>query len=241
MDSIHILIRWCDVVFSFLRNNEWIALWVEGLALVAIFYWDRKDAQSDHQETLQQLSLARQQISVGQKQVEASHNAERAWLMTELVWQDAVENPGGSFIWEDHFNKNKVLHITSEGDKPSTNVQVRLRCLNSGRSPAWVRQIIGYCEIVDKPHNVSEYVGHEAEHLGWMEPLGPGVNRFKNIDLTCSGHLTDREALAIFILVEYGDIFGNTRTTSCGYIVTTFHCATNLRRHEERPDRNVNT
>ena len=78
MDSIHILIRRCGVVFSFLRNNEWIALWVEGLALVAIFFWDRKDAQSDHQETLQQLSLAHQQISVGQKQVEASQNAERA-------------------------------------------------------------------------------------------------------------------------------------------------------------------
>jgi hypothetical protein len=78
MDSIHILIWWYGVLFSFLRNNEWIALWVEGLALVAIFFWGRKDAKADHEETLEQIRLTRQQI-------ESSQNSERAWLVAELV------------------------------------------------------------------------------------------------------------------------------------------------------------
>lgn len=56
------LLWWYGVVFSFLKNNEWIALWVEGLALVAIFFWDRKDASDQQRETLEQHAIWRKQI-----------------------------------------------------------------------------------------------------------------------------------------------------------------------------------
>jgi hypothetical protein len=240
VDAIQVLFWWYGLLFSFLKNNEWIALWVEGLALVAIFYWDRKDAKVDHEETLEQITLARQQIAIGQKQVEASHNAERAWLITELAWQDEDEKEEDLFRWAER-NRSKVFLGTSDGDKHRTSVMVRLRCQNSGRSPAWVERILGYCEIVDKPRNVNSHVGHEAQHLGWMEPLGPDTLRIKNITLQCPGHLTDNGYLAVFVLVEYRDIFGNRRATSCGYIVSTFRTLTTLRRQDERPERNVNT
>ena len=46
MDSIHILIWWCGICWNFLKQNEFLALWLEGLALVAIFIWDRIDAHA---------------------------------------------------------------------------------------------------------------------------------------------------------------------------------------------------
>jgi hypothetical protein len=56
------LLWWYGACWDFLRNNEWIALWVEGLALVAIFRWDRKDARDQQRETLEQHSIWRKQI-----------------------------------------------------------------------------------------------------------------------------------------------------------------------------------
>ena len=56
------LLWWYGQLFSFLKNNEWIALWVEGLALVAIFIWDRIDAADQHEKTLEQHAIWRRQI-----------------------------------------------------------------------------------------------------------------------------------------------------------------------------------
>jgi hypothetical protein len=44
-------------VLAWLRANEWLALWVEGLALLAIFIWDRKDHREDHDETIEQMKV----------------------------------------------------------------------------------------------------------------------------------------------------------------------------------------
>jgi hypothetical protein len=137
MDSIHILIWWYGVLFSFLGNNEWIALWVEGLALVAIFFWDRKDAKADHEETLNQIRLTR-------KQIEISQNAERAWLVAELVpicfqfdgrWCRPI---GGGWTQLSH---NEILN----GD----HLKHTLKLTNMGRTPAHVlRYHIGYAHEV---------------------------------------------------------------------------------------------
>lgn len=44
-------------VLAWLRANEWLALWVEGLALLAIFIWDRKDHREDHDENIEQMKI----------------------------------------------------------------------------------------------------------------------------------------------------------------------------------------
>jgi len=33
---------------TWLKNQEWLAIGLEGIALVAIFIWDRLDAKSEH-------------------------------------------------------------------------------------------------------------------------------------------------------------------------------------------------
>jgi len=52
---------------SWLEHYAFIAVWLEAVALIAIFIWDRVDA-------IRELEVAR--------------NTERAWLLTDLDWPD---------------------------------------------------------------------------------------------------------------------------------------------------------
>ena len=39
------------------KLSDSVALWLEGLALLAIFFWDRKDHKEDHKETIDQMKI----------------------------------------------------------------------------------------------------------------------------------------------------------------------------------------
>ncbi len=58
-------------------SHQYLAVWLEGVALLAIFIWDRLDSRKQHEETLAQLD-------VSQKQANTLINSERAWLMVEI-------------------------------------------------------------------------------------------------------------------------------------------------------------
>jgi hypothetical protein len=102
---------------DWLTKYEALAVWLEGIALVAIFIWDRVDADRDHQETLEQLRIAQEQIRLSQ-------NAERAWVLTELDWSE--------------YERLKVVENTSGGNAgdgviETTTVVVQLTCRNGGK------------------------------------------------------------------------------------------------------------
>lgn len=44
-------------------THEWVAIWLEGIALVAIFIWDRFDSAGQHKQTLAQLKIAQDQVA----------------------------------------------------------------------------------------------------------------------------------------------------------------------------------
>jgi hypothetical protein len=230
MDALHFLCWWYLELFRFLKHNEWIALWIEGIALVAIFWYDRRDAQADHEETVEQLRLTRQQIGISRKQVEASENAERAWLTTELLWEDVNSA-------EEEINELKVYRSTANG-QTMTHVLMRLNCFNTGRSPAWIDAITGYAEVVNELANVTNHEEHDLKFLGWMQLLGPGTSRFKNLILEADGDLGSNNLMALYVKVFYHDIHGHARYTSCGYIVRIYGQSIDLRRHDEKPERN---
>jgi|HubBroStandDraft_1064217.scaffolds.fasta_scaffold43297_3 hypothetical protein len=56
-----------DEFFAWLRNNESIAIWLEGLALVLIFIWDRIDAHQQDETSLAQLRVSQDQVEALQK------------------------------------------------------------------------------------------------------------------------------------------------------------------------------
>jgi hypothetical protein len=49
-------------VWKWLSTHEWFAIWLEGIALVLIFVWDRLDSRKQHEETLAQMDIWRKQI-----------------------------------------------------------------------------------------------------------------------------------------------------------------------------------
>jgi hypothetical protein len=89
----HSLLEW-------LRQNEWLPLWIEGIALVAIFFWDRKKDRSDHEEAMAQIKIAEQQSTL-------LLNTERAWLSANITWAGTIHTH------PNHFNG------TAAGGQPS--------------------------------------------------------------------------------------------------------------------------
>jgi hypothetical protein len=64
------LITFLTALASWLSTHEYIAIWAEGVALVAIFIWDRLDSRAQHQQTMEQLEIGQGQIRVAQIQVD---------------------------------------------------------------------------------------------------------------------------------------------------------------------------
>src|SRR5277367_5629034 len=50
-------------IWNWLSTHEWVAIWLEGIALVAIFIWDRFDSAAQHTQTLAQLKNAQDQVA----------------------------------------------------------------------------------------------------------------------------------------------------------------------------------
>lgn len=202
-------------VLLWLTKYEAVAVWLEGVALVAIFIWDRVDANRDHDETIKQIKLAQDQIKTMQ-------NAERAWVMTALDWPKS--------------DQLRVVYSASrerEGPRiEQTIVNVMLHCKNEGRSPAFVDKIEAYGQIVNALKDLTPPgQGKEVIPFG---PIAPGKSGVRIIQLTCPGHLKDDQLFSIFVLVEYRDIFGQRRITTCGYTVMDH----NLYLQDTLPDRN---
>jgi len=202
--------------WNWLGNHEAYGVWLEAIALVAIFAWDRIDAYWSHKQTVAQIKLTQDQITLSQ-------NAERAWLLTELAWGTG--------------NLKVALGTSKERDKPTvehTTVTVMLTCRNEGRSPAFVDKIAGYVEIVDSVRNLTPLANHKMAEVTPLGPIAPNKSGARSLQFSCTGQVTNEQLLSIFVTVEYRDIFEQRRYTNCGYTVTDF----NLYRQDGLPERN---
>jgi hypothetical protein len=123
---------------TWLHKYESLAIWLEGIALVLIFVWDRIDARQQHRETLAQLK-------VSQAQADAIMNSERAWVIAELIpicvkfgnrWHRQVGDGWATLSEKEIVNGDYLRH--------------RLKFTNMGKTPAHVlRYHIGYSREVD--------------------------------------------------------------------------------------------
>jgi len=90
---------------TWFQSHEFVAIWLDGIALVAIFVWDRIDSQEQHRETLKQIVNTQRQVEImegQQKQALAQLEAARDQVegpqipfLTFSMWQQAtVRVPG---------------------------------------------------------------------------------------------------------------------------------------------------
>jgi hypothetical protein len=208
-------------LLEWLTKYESAAVWIEGLALVGIFGFDIWVARRDHKMTVAQLKLA-------QKQIEASHNAERAWVMTELSWDAHTRlHMAETSNWVEGGEQTDAL-----------SVNVKLTCSNEGRSPAWIHGIYGHCQVMNTIKELTNLTSAEMQSYGLIGPIGPGKVVDRQLHMTCPGHMKGTQSLSIYVVIEYRDIFENERMTSLGYVVASDR---SLYRQEGLPERNRNT
>lgn len=127
-----------SVIWAWLRTNEQsIAIWLAGLALVAIFIWDRTDNCQQHEQTVAQMELLRTQAlatetaaNAASRSAEALINSERAWIIVELVLQ-AVRVGDNLWVRSD----GRVL-MDDSAIVAGHHLRYKLKLTNMGRTPA---------------------------------------------------------------------------------------------------------
>jgi hypothetical protein len=213
--------RLLTALASWLSTHEYIAVWAEGIALVAIFIWDRLDSRAAHRQTIDQLKIA-------QASAESVINSERAWIMGDMILYEGTTLP--------------IAELTDGKGTDETAVRVKLRCTNEGKSPAWIDNVYAHLEIASELAKLSSPPKLDGGiTLGPMGSVGAGKHREEVLNLTCPGHLKRAEFLSVYVKVVYRDIFGTRRETHLGYSLPTLGINYEIHRQDALPERNRNT
>jgi hypothetical protein len=205
-----------ETILSWLHKYESLAIWLEGIALVAIFVLDwknrtdqRKDREGQHEETLAQLNVA-------QAQADALINSERAWVMAELKLVEP----------------SAVSEITQPDKTVWTHVHFDLVCTNAGATPAWIFEQSVCVEVTDRvifsntPYPTPEILKSDGRHVQRFYQIWPVVKGDPPIQsrgtAKCKGWATRNNRLYTYIygVVRYRDAFSPLRETYFGYVVT---------------------
>src|ERR1700686_540597 len=80
---------------DWLKRNESVALWLEGIALVLIFIWDRKDRKQDHAETIEQMKVMSASALAAQKSAEVTEASLKLQKVAMDQWIDPEEWEAG--------------------------------------------------------------------------------------------------------------------------------------------------
>ncbi len=204
---------------GWLTKYESLAIWLEGVALVLIFVWDRIDSRQQHRETLAQLS-------VSQAQANALINSERAWVMVDVKWDTDK--------WAD--SKAHVVEGSGTGGD-TTGIYVALSCRNEGRSPAWIEEERARFQIVDALPDTPDLTSAEFVHAV-PEPIGVGKANQISWPATATGHESLGKMMVVYGVVKYRDIFDKPRETTFAYRITP---STELVRLEGKREYNKHT
>jgi hypothetical protein len=114
-----------------LQASEPVAVWLEAIALIAIFVLDwkerkenRKERQEQHEETAAQLDVSRKQVEVSQEQVEATQKPFMALSTARRTPEDAILNMGGIVGAMVVLCPGGDAEIGNVGSGPAVNVHV---------------------------------------------------------------------------------------------------------------------
>jgi hypothetical protein len=205
---------------SWLKDYEFVAVWLEGIALVAIFVLDwcerrdqRKERRQQHRETAEQLSVAIRSADAAKASADAFINSERAWVMADIEHD--------SDKWSEHPKRNGVRIVSGSGAGGDTICfYAQLVCRNEGRSPAWIDERRARFEIVDSLPTKPSLESAQFVEVG-PTPLGSGSPPHKDEwTAIAKGHIQTGQMAVVYGIVNYRDIFGRPRQTTFGYRIT---------------------
>jgi hypothetical protein len=177
---------------AWLKNHDWLAIWLEGIALVALFVVEFRQFRKSNKDTLEQLEITKKQAETARLTAQSVMNSERAWLMGDLAWR----NDKGNLIFVD--NQTPPDQI-----KTSTHAEFVLTLRNDGRTPAWIETVFTGMGISGMERQPPQMI------TSYIEPLGAGKQQRVLLKLSCPGKpkMIKSESLVIHITVNYRDIF----------------------------------
>jgi hypothetical protein len=130
---------WLYEILRFFKEYEAFAVWLEGIALLAILIWDVISDSQQHKQTLAQMEIIQNQArateaaaNAATKSAEALISSERAWVVAELIpicvkfghWCRPAGNGWATLSNEEILNGEHLKH--------------RLKLTNMGRTPATI-------------------------------------------------------------------------------------------------------
>lgn len=128
-------------------NEQSIAIWLEGIALVAIFFLELKEYKRQGRDKKEQHEEWAKQMAIMQSQADALVNSERAWVIAELVPVCVKFSDG---FWRRPVGEGWAT-LSEEEVLRGYYLRHRLKFTNMGRTPAHVfRYCIGYSREFDK-------------------------------------------------------------------------------------------
>jgi hypothetical protein len=112
-----------QAIITWLNTYEAIAIWLEGIALLAIFIWDRFDAGDAHDQSTKQLSVFRDQV-------EATHRPFVSYSSVPRDAEDVVLGVGGSNAATEIWCPDAQAQIKNYGSGPAINLHYALTPTN---------------------------------------------------------------------------------------------------------------
>lgn len=126
-----------ETVINWLKTYEFIAIWLEGIALVAIFVLDwrerrdqRTDREQQHKETLAQLLVSQKQVEASQEQVEAAQKPCLVFSTTPRVPEEAILEMGGTDSVMVILCPGAQAQLENIGNGPAVNARYNLTPTN---------------------------------------------------------------------------------------------------------------
>src|SRR5689334_8179798 len=113
-------------ISCWLSTHDWVAVWLEGIALVATFVSHSLDSSATHKQTIAQLTIAH-------TCPDALINSERAWAIAEFV-PLAIKC---AEQWCRHVGNNYAT-LSTEEVLAGHHLRHSLKLNNMGRTPAHI-------------------------------------------------------------------------------------------------------
>jgi hypothetical protein len=223
-----------SAVFHWLQANESLAIWLEGVALVAIFGLELaeykrqgQERKEQHDESAAQMKIARDAADAARTSADAVLNSERAWVTVKPYhWSPelrATWQPGDDPV--------------PSGEMPAEVPLFSAQLCNSGKTPAQIDEVaVRYLYVKQSLSVLPEVPEHGifSPQNGYL--LVPNDNDFvvqvrlrhfddpeqcllKRAEIDAlRGSGDRRNFLYAFGLVRYRDAYGKKRETGFGYV-----------------------
>ena len=105
-------------MWKWLKDYESVAIWLEGIALILIFIWDRLDSRNQHKETLKQLALTEKSADAAKLSADATMESVKLQKIAMQQWIEITNwHIDHSYIPPD--TSESIIYVDFEIENPT--------------------------------------------------------------------------------------------------------------------------